>query len=77
MVNPLHKALMLLVNATSLLRLSSLLAAVSMPLQPELNEKARRQVSSMYLNLRKSQIKLDDLERTKVVSLKVLDNKPQ
>ena len=33
---------MLLVNATSLLRLSSLLAAVSMPLQPELNEKARR-----------------------------------
>ena len=77
MVNPLRKALMLLVNATSLLRLSSLLAAVSMPLQPELNEKARRQVSSMYLNLRKSQIKLDDLERTKVVSLKVLDNRPQ
>jgi len=26
-----------------------------MPLQPELNEKARRQVSSMYLNLKKSQ----------------------
>ena len=77
MVSPLRKALMLLVNATSLLRLSSLLAAVSMPLQPELNEKARRQVSSMWLNLRKSQIKLDDLERTKVVSLKVLDNKPQ
>ena len=77
MVNLLRKALKLLVNVTSLVRLLSLLAVASMQLQPELNEKARRQVSSMYLNLRKSQIKLDDLERTKVVSLKVLDNRPQ
>ena len=75
MVNLLRKALKLLVNVTSLVRLLSLLAVASMQLQPELNEKARRQVSSMYLNLRKSQIKLDDLERTKVVSLKILDNK--
>jgi DNA replicative helicase MCM subunit Mcm2 (Cdc46/Mcm family) len=49
-----------------------------MPLQPELNEKARRQVSSMYLNLRKSQRRLDDLEPIKgVLLLKVLDNKLQ
>ena len=48
-----------LVNVIYLLRLLSLLAAVSMPLQPELNDKARRQVSSMWLNLKKSQKKLD------------------
>jgi len=74
-VNLLRKVLKLLVNVTSLVRLLSLLAVASMQLQPELNEKARRQVSSMYLNLRKSQIKLDDLERTKVVSLKILNDK--
>ena len=44
-----------LVNVIYLLRLLSLLAAVSMPLQPELNEKALRQVSSMWLNLKASQ----------------------
>jgi len=42
-------------NVIFLLRLLSLLAVVSMPLQPELNVKVRLQVSSMYLNLRKSQ----------------------
>jgi hypothetical protein len=42
-----------------LLRLLSLLAAVSMQLQPELNEKARRQVSSLWLNLKRLQKKPD------------------
>ncbi len=40
-----------------LLRLLSLLAAMGMPLQPELNDKARRQVSSMWLNLKRLQRK--------------------
>jgi hypothetical protein len=48
-----------LVNGIYLLRLLSLLAMLSMPLQPELKEKARQQVSSMYLNLKKLQRKPD------------------
>jgi hypothetical protein len=55
-----------LVNVTFLLQLLSLLAAVSMPLQPQLKEKARLQVSSMWLNLKALQRKRNPLEPPKV-----------
>jgi hypothetical protein len=51
------------VSVIYLVRLLSLLALLSMPLHPEQNEKALRQVSSMWLNLRKSQPKPDPTEK--------------
>ena len=48
---------MLLVNGIYLLRLLSLLAAVSMQLPQEQREEARLQASSMWLNLKKLQRK--------------------
>jgi len=50
------------VNGIYLLRLLSLLAAVSMQLPQEQNDKALRQVSSMWLNLKKLQRKPNGTE---------------
>jgi len=52
-------------NVISLLLLLSLSVLLSMQLLQEPNEKARRQVSSLWLNLKRSQRKPPDLEGLK------------